>query len=83
MSHDGKTFKIVINATEHNVASDVMTYEQVVDLAFPGHPTDQSVSFLVTYEHAESKTHAGSLAAGGNVTVKNNTSFDVTQTNRS
>lgn len=85
MAHDDKPkhFKIIVNMTEHTVSSEVMTYDQVTQLAFPGHPTDGSVSFLVVYEHAESKPHAGTLAAGGKVTIKNHTSFDVTQTNRS
>ena len=76
-------FKIVVNATEHIVTTEMMTYEQVLQLAFPGHPNDPNISFLVTFEHAASKPHAGTLAAGGQVTIKNNTAFDVTQTNRS
>jgi len=84
MSHDDKKkFKIVVNATEHTVTTEVMTFEAVVALAFPGHPNDPNVTFSVTFEHAASKPHQGTLAAGGKVEVKNHTTFDVTQTNRS
>ena len=38
----------------------------------------------ITFEHADSKPHQGTLAQGGSVTVKNKgTTFDVIQTNRS
>lgn len=83
MAHEDKKYKIVVNGTEHTVTKELVTYEQIVQIAFPGHPNDPNTSFSVTYEHAASKPHAGTLAAGGKVTVKNNTHFDVTQTNRS
>ncbi len=77
-------FAIVVNGTEHTVTNDVVTFDQVVDIAFPRHPTNPDVVFSVTFEKAASKPHQGTLAAGGSVTVKKNgTVFDVTQTNRS
>lgn len=79
-----KDFEIIVNATEHTVQSSVLTFEAIVDIAFPGHPTDPNIVFSVTFEHAQSKPHAGTLAAGGKVEVKKKgTIFDVTQTNRS
>jgi len=79
-----KDFEIIVNATEHTVTNDVMTFKQIIDLAFPGHPTDPNMVFSVTFEHAQSRPHEGTLAEGGNVTVhKHGTIFDVTQTNRS
>jgi Multiubiquitin len=79
-----KAFTIVVNATEHTVSNDVLTFDQVVEIAFPGHPTDPNIVFSVTFEKADSKPHQGTLAAGGTVTVKKRgTVFDVTQTNRS
>lgn len=82
MAHD-KQFKIFINGTEFNVDHEELTYDELTQLAFPGHPNDPNAGFAVTFEHAASKPHAGTLAAGGKVTVKNNTTFDVTPTNRS
>ena len=80
---DHKQIKIIVNGTQHLVATEVLTFAAIVDLAFPGHPTDPNVVFSVTFDKAESKPHQGTLAPGGSVTVKNNTVFDVTQTNRS
>lgn len=82
MAHP-KEIKIIVNGTRHTVSTDVLTFEDIVELAFPGHPTDPNIVFSVTYDKAESKPHEGTLAPGGKVTVKNNTVFDVTQTNRS
>lgn len=79
-----KDYGIVVNGTEHEVLKDIVTFEEVVQIAFPGHPTGPDIRFAVTFEHAESRPHNGTLAAGGKVTVKKNgTIFDVTQTNRS
>jgi hypothetical protein len=61
----------------------VLTFGQLTEIAFPGHPTNPDIVFSVTFEKAESKPHQGTLAQGGSVTVKNGTIFDVTQTNRS
>jgi hypothetical protein len=81
---DEHKYKIIVNGTEHTVSNDVVTFDEVVEIAFPGHPTNPDIVFSVTFEDAESKPHQGTLAAGGKVTVKKHgTVFDVTQTNRS
>ena len=79
-----KEFEIIVNGTKHEVQNQEVTFEEVVNIAFPGHPTGPDITFAVTFEHAESKPHKGTLAAGAKVTVKKHgTIFDVTQTNRS
>jgi hypothetical protein len=83
MAHE-KEYKIIVNGTEHKVPNQVVTFEQLVDIAFPNHPNDPNITFSITFEKAESKPHQGTLAAGGKVEVKEHgTIFDVTQTNRS
>lgn len=79
-----KEFTVVINGSEHAVPSEVLTFDAIVEIAFPGHPVDQNMIFSVTFDHAQSKPHQGTLATGGSVTIKKKgTEFDVTQTNRS
>lgn len=79
-----KPITIIVNGTEHTVPSEVVTFEEVVEIAFPGHPNNPDIVFSVTFEKADSKPHQGTLAAGGEVTVKKHgTIFDATQTNRS
>jgi len=79
-----KDNKIIVNGTQHSVSNDVVTFEQIVEIAFPGHPDNPDIVFSVMFEKAKSKPHQGTLAPGGQVEVRNNgTIFDVTQTNRS
>ena len=60
-----KPITIVVNGTEHPAPNDVVAFEQVVEIAFPGHPTNPDVVFSVTFEKADSKPHQGTLAVGG------------------
>jgi len=85
MSHDGKDYEIIVNGTEHTVHINILSFDEIVEIAFPGHPANNpDIVFSVTFEHAESKPHQGTLAAGGKVEIKKHgTIFDVTQTNRS
>ncbi|MDQ2843415.1 MAG: multiubiquitin domain-containing protein [Acidobacteriota bacterium] len=81
---DPKVYDIIVNATPHKLTSDVVTFDEIVEIAFPGHPTGEDFVYSVTFEKAESKPHDGTLVQGGKVTVrKHGTIFDVTQTNRS
>ena len=73
-------FEIIVNARPRTVAVRTVTFEQIVQLAFPGqHETN--VVFSMTYRHAASTPHAGELGAGGSVDVKKKgTVFNVTRT---
>jgi Multiubiquitin len=74
------TFEIVVNARPRTVSARTVTFEQIVQLAFPGHH-QPNVVFSMTYRHAASTPHAGELGAGGSVDVKKKgTIFNVTRT---
>jgi len=77
----GRTFEIIVNARPHVVARHV-TFEEIVQLAFPGEhgPT---IVFSMTYRHAASRPPAGELGPGGSVDVKKGTVFNVTRTDKS
>lgn len=74
--------EIIVNARKRTVKGDVVTFEEIVQLAFPG-SHDPNVAFSMTYRHAPSEPHAGELGPGGHVKVKNGTIFNVTKTIRS
>jgi hypothetical protein len=75
-----KTFEIIVNSRPREVDQKQATFEQVVQLAFPG-PYETNVVFSMTYRHAASTPHAGELGAGGSVEVKKKgTVFNVTRT---
>jgi hypothetical protein len=77
----GRTFEIIVNARPHVVGRHV-TFEEIVQLAFPGEhgPT---IVFSMTYRHAAFRPPAGELGRGGSVDVKKGTVFNVTRTDKS
>ena len=80
--HD-KTYEVVINGTPYDLDEEVVTYEALGALAFPGH--DPAAIFTVAYKNAIA-AHGGSgtLVAAESVKVKKKgTSFDVRLTTRS
>jgi hypothetical protein len=76
-------YEIIVNSRPRVVHDPNVTFEQVVELAFPG-AHDPSVTFSMTFRHAASAPHAGELGAGGSVEVhKKGTIFNVTRTVKS
>jgi hypothetical protein len=75
--------EIIVNSRPREIHGHVATFEQVVQLAFPGGAADQNTVYSMTYRKAASHPHAGELGAGGKVEVKNGTIFNVTRTVRS
>ncbi len=75
-----KSYKIHVNGIDKTVDHDVLSYDEVVRLAFgqikPG------TIYSVTFEKAR-EPKEGELLEGGSVTIKNNTEFDVDDTGRS
>lgn len=76
-----RDYRIIVNGEEHTVASDVVSYEEVVKLAYPVPPVANAV-YSVTFEKAK-EPHEGELVAGQTVLVKDGTEFDVTPTGKS
>lgn len=74
-------YVIVVNSRDEAVPDKRVTFEQVVQLAFPSSPADPRLRYSMTYRHAASKPHAGELAEGGSVEVQHEGSiFNVTKT---
>lgn len=76
-----KGYVIVVNSRDEQIPDERVTFEQVVQFAFPGAPVESNVRYSMTYRHAASRPHAGELAEGGSVEVKyQGTIFNVTKT---
>lgn len=74
------TFEIIVNSRPRTVNARTVTFEQIVQLAFPGQH-EPNVVFSMTYRHAASTPPAGELGAGGSIDVKKKgTVFNVTRT---
>lgn len=79
-----KHYVIIVNTDPVIVDHDVLTFDELVKIAFPVPPTGTDPEFTVSFEHAKSTPHHGDLSSKGKVTVrKHGTIFDVDHTNRS
>jgi hypothetical protein len=79
----GLEIEIIVNAQPHVVPGSKITYEQIVQLAFPGNYDPSMIFFSVTFNKAASTPPKGELGAGGVVTVKKGSIFNVTRTDKS
>ena len=70
---------IIVNGRARTVPGDEVTFEDIIQIAFPNDATP-NVVFSMTYRHAASQPHNGNLAVGGTVRVKKGTVFNVTRT---
>ena len=79
-----KTVVIVVNGQQKSVASREVSWDEVVDLAYPGEREDPNFTFVVTYSDAEKHPDSGLLQKGGTVRVEERgTSFNVARHRRS
>ena len=76
-------YEIIVNAEPYRVPSDIVSYDEVVNIAFPNHPVNPNIYFEVFYKNADASPRDSSLLEGETVKVKNGTVFHVTQTDRS
>lgn len=75
-----KVASITVNTKPHDWAEKRISFEQVVELAFPGQPYDPAGT-LVEYSRGHGPDH--SLRPGKDVEVKDGMVFDVEPANRS
>lgn len=78
-----KDVTIIVNGRERTWAKDEISFEQLVEIAFPNQPSGADYSYTVTFSKGDDKKPHGSLVAGESVKAKKGMVFNVTQTNRS
>lgn len=74
---------IVVNGKAKKVDHAVLTFDEVVKLAFPTPPAPGDIVYLVTFHNADQAPKDGELVAGQSVKVRNGTQFDVKHSFRS
>jgi predicted RNase H-like nuclease (RuvC/YqgF family) len=74
---------LLVNSSPKKWDKNEISYEEVVELAFPKHTHNADVVYTITYSNGPERKPSGSLAAGDKVCVKNKMNFNVTPTNRS
>lgn len=75
-----KESEIIVNGRPRKWPDAMISYEQVVHLAFPDLPTDPNRIDTVTYKKGHEQ---GALVSGQSVMVRPGMIFNVTPTNRS
>lgn len=78
-----KEYTILVNAREKVWNDKIISFDQVVILAFGSISNDPNVSYTVTYKKGDNNKPEGILVKGDEVKVKDEMRFNVTQANRS
>jgi len=79
-----KTVTIIVNGRPKTLPKkEVLTFEEVIALAFENPPTGDGIQYTVQYTRGHGNKPAGTLVEGQSVKVKERMEFDVTSTNRS
>jgi len=78
-----KLISIIVNATEHNVEKDDVSFDEIVALAFNPVPQGPNVGFAITYRKGQGNKPEGNLNTGESVKLKDGMIFNVTPTDRS
>jgi len=73
---------IIVNAREHTVPKDELSFDEVVAF-YENPPVGPNVYFTVTYRRGQGNKPEGSLVSGESVRVKEGMIFVVTPTDRS
>lgn len=76
-------FAIVVNGEPVIVYDELVSFDEVVTIAFPVDPTPDT-TYTVTFGDAKGRRHEGELVQGQSITVKKKgTTFDVSPTGKS
>ena len=78
-----KEFKIIVNARPKEAATDELSFNKIVALAFNPVPTGPNLLFTITYRHGPRENPQGNLLEGGTVKLKDGMIFNVTATDKS
>jgi hypothetical protein len=82
MSDEKKKLKIFVNQDEHEIDTNTISYERVVEL-YLGEGGKPSKEYLVKYSHGPAANPSGTLASGQEVEVKDDMRFRVSGTGES
>ncbi len=74
---------IIVNTREKEVEGKVVTYDQIVALAFENPPSGENIEITVAYRDGPGPEKEGSLKPGGSTRIKKDMIFDVTATDKS
>jgi multiubiquitin len=74
----GVGFEIIVDTVPHSVRDAKVTWDEVLNFAYPGQKDDPQYVFKVEYEDAVSQPKSGTLVKGKHVEVqRTGTTFSV------
>ena len=80
---EDKGYDIIVNGRPHTVEHDELTFDEVVDLAYPDGGRGDLISYTVLFYEGGGREQEGGLDEGDTVKIKDGTIFNVTRTDRS
>ena len=78
-----KQIDIVVNGTPHPVPDDEVSFDRVVDIAYPDGGRGPLITYTVNFYNGAGRPPEGKLTKGQKAKVKDGTVFNVTRTDRS
>ena len=78
-----KQIDIIVNGTGYPVAGDEVSFDQVVDIAYPDGGRGPLITYTVNFYNGAGRPPEGKLIEGQEAKVKDGTVFNVTRTDRS
>jgi hypothetical protein len=82
--HHEKKFTIIVNGQRKTVATERLSFDEIVNLAYDNHPpTGPNIKFTMTYRNGPPKNPAGDLIENATVEIKDGMIFNVTPTDKS
>ena len=78
-----KGFNIIVNGTPHVVPNDEVSFDQVVDIAYPNGGRGSLITYTVDFYKGAGRPPESKLTQGQKAKVKDGTVFNVTRTDRS
>lgn len=82
MNAEKEKFKIYVNEDQHEIDTQKISYQRVVDL-YLGEGGNPSNEYLIKYSHGPSQNVSGTLAPAQEVVVKDGMRFRVSGTGES
>lgn len=74
---------IIVNARQKVVSARWLTFEELIELAFPNPPTGENICFTVTFRNGPRNRPEGSLVEGDRMRIKKGMVFNVSSTDKS
>jgi len=78
-----KGYRIIVDGTPHRWATDEISFDQVVKLAYPHDKPNPLITYTVNYRNGGGRRPEGKLVEGEEAKIKDGTEFNVTRTDRS